>query len=131
MDIFLKITAAVLITTILSLILQKQNAGIALLLIICVCSIAMILTFKYIRPVFDFVNTLMHISNMNVDYLDILIKVVGIGLLSQIVTHICSDADCHALGKCFHMITTLLIICFCVPLMEDVLTLVKSILDAT
>ena len=130
MDEFLKITAAVLITAILCIVLHRQNMDLAIVLTIAVCCMVVITSMSYLRPVLQFFNTLIALGNLDHELLTILLKVMGIGLLSQIATLVCVDAGNQSLGKALQIMTTAAILCISVPILEQMVSLIEDILGA-
>lgn len=128
MDIFLKATAGVLITALLSLVMGRNSTGISLLLTIFVCSLVVIAALSYFRPVVDLLHRLVQIGELGNDLLSILLKIVGISLISQIACFICMDTSNQTLGKALQIITTAAILCVCVPLLEQILQLIENVL---
>ena len=128
MDIFLKVTAGILITAILGLVLARQGADISLMLSICVCCMVVAAAVSYLQPVLDFAYRLIQMGQLDNELLNILLKVVGIGLTSQIAGFICEDAGNKSLGKALQIITTAVILCISVPLLEEVLSLIETVL---
>lgn len=128
MDIFLKVTAGILITAILSLVLSRNGTDIGLLLTICVCSMVIFAAFSYLEPVFAFAQRLIQIGQLSSELLNILLKVVGIGLISQIAGLICADAGNQSLGKALQIVTTAIILCISIPLLEEILSLLETVL---
>lgn len=127
-EIFIKVSASILITAILSLVISGQNKDISLLLIIVVCSMSLIGTISYFEPIIDFVQKLIRIGNISNEYLQILFKIMGIGLISQVSGLICQDAGNQSLAKVLQIVTTTVILCICVPLLEEILMLIESIM---
>ena len=128
MDIFLKVTAGILITAILSLVLSKQGADISLLLTIGVCCMVVVAAFTYLRPVLEFANKLIQVGRLNNELLNVLLRVVGIGLISQIAGFICADAGNQSLGKALQIMSTAVILCVSVPILEEMLSLIETVL---
>ena len=128
MEIFLKVTAGILISSILGLTLLRQDSAISLLLSICVCSMVLIAAGTYLRPIIEFTDRLVQVGQLNVERFHILLKVVGVGLISQIATLICSDAGYQSLGKTLQIIAGAVILCICIPLLDEMLTLIETIL---
>ena len=128
MDIYLKVTAGILITAILSLVLSKYSADISLLLTVCVCSMVILTSSAFVMPVLDFARRLAEIGQLNFDMLEVLQKVVGIGLVSQIAGFICTDAGNQTLAKALQIITTAVLLCVSVPLFDEILSLVEIVL---
>ena len=128
MDIFVKVTAGILITAILSLVLAKQCADVSLLLTVAVCCMVIAAAFSYLSPVLDFARRLVELGELDHNLLNVLLKVVGIGLLSQIAGFICADAGNQTLGKVLQIMTTAVILCISVPVLEEMLSLIEAVL---
>ena len=127
-EVFVKVSAGVLITAILSLVIAGQSKDISLLLTIFVCCISLLAVAAYLKPVLDLAHKLVDIGNLNNGYLQILFKVVGIGLISQVSGLICQDSGNQTLAKVLQIATTIVILCICVPLLEEILMLIQTIL---
>lgn len=128
MDLFLKVTAAILMTTVFSLILSKQGADISLLLTITVCCMVIAMALSYIQPVWDFLHRLVSVGGIQSELLEVLLKVVGIGMISQIADLVCADAGNQSLGKALQIMATAVILCLSIPLLEEMLSLVETVL---
>ena len=128
MDIFLKAGASALITVILCLIVSKRDKDFGLLLTLAGCSLLLIMAITYLEPVFSFFNCLQTAGNMDSDVLAILLKTVGIGLLSEICSLICADVGNSALGKSLQILATALILWISMPLLTKLMDLVGEIL---
>ena len=127
-EVFLKVSAGVLITAILSLVISGRSKDISLLLSIFVCCISLLAAASDLKPVLDFAQKLITVGNLNDGYLQILFKVVGIGLVSQVSGLICQDSGNLTLAKVLQIVTTTVILCICVPLLEEILMLIQRIL---
>ena len=128
MDIYLKATAGVLITAILCLVLSKHGKDIAMLLALCVCCMVVITAAAYLTPVITFAKKIASIGKINDDTLEILLKIIGIGFISQIAGFICADAGRKSLEKVLQILTTAVIICISIPIFEQMLSLIENVL---
>ncbi len=128
MGVYLKIVASVLLTVVLCLALSKQNRELSLLLSIAVCCMAGIAAFSLLRPVIEFAQRLQSMAGINLEMGEILLKSVGIGLLTQIVVLICNDAGNTTLGKILQIAASIMILRMAVPLLQELLNIVDSIL---
>ena len=128
MDIFLKVTAAILLSAILTLVLSKQGADISLLLTIAVCCIILTAALTYIKPILDFSRKLVTIGGIRTELLEILLKVVGIGMISQIAGLICVDSGNQSLCKALQIMTIAVILCLSIPVLEEMLLLIETVL---
>ena len=62
------------------------------------------------------------------ELLEVLLKVVGISLVAELASMICTDAGNAALGKVLQMLSTAVILCMSIPLLDKLLELISSIL---
>ena len=131
MEIFLKVTAGILITVILNIALSQKGTEISLVLTVCVCCMVVITAFVYLQPVLDFMNRLVQIGTISSDLMRILLKVAGIGIVAQIAELICNDAGNQSLGKALQVIVTAVVLCISIPLFEELLSLIETALGST
>lgn len=120
--------ALVLLAVILALALDKQEKEMGLLLTLAVCCMISGLALSYLRPVVSFINQLQTIGQLNGEMLQILLKVVGIGLIGEIAGLICADAGKAAMGKALQLLSAAVILWLSLPLLSELLELVQRIL---
>lgn len=120
--------AAVLLAVILMLALGKQGKEIGLLLTLAVCCMVGALAVSYLQPVVEFIQRLQSIGQLDSGMLEILLKVVGIGIVGEIASLICGDSGNAALGKALQMLSAAVILWLSLPLLTQLLELVQQIL---
>ena len=128
MDIYLKVTAGVLLATIVTLVLARQNSDISLLLTILVSCMAVIVTVNYMKPVINFLERLVDVAEIEGEIFRTLLKTAGIGLISQFACMICADAGNQTLGKTLQFVTTAVMLYLCIPLLNRILVLIETVL---
>lgn len=128
MDIFLKIIAGILITVILYQVLAKSAKDTAILLSLLVCCMIASVAVGFLTPVIEFLQRLQNIGNLDTDLVQIMVRSVGIALLSQIVTQICADAGNGALGKALQILSATIILWIALPLFTIFIDLIEEIL---
>ena len=128
MDVLLKATAGVLLTVIISLILSRQGKDFGIILVICVCCMVCCAAINYYQTILDFVRKLEQIGNLNTDFISIIMKSLGITLLTEITVMICSDSGNAALGKVIQILSSAVIVWLCIPLFSKLLELVENVL---
>ncbi len=130
MELFVKAAAGALITVVLCLALAKSGKDISLLLVIAVCCMLLTIAMGLLDPVTDFLRTLETVGKLDSGWLKILLKAVGIGLLSEFAAMICSDAGFGALGKALQTLSAVLILAMSIPIFTQLLSFVEGILEA-
>ena len=128
MDIFLKVTAGVLVVTIVTLTISRHCSDISLLLTILVSAMVLIAAVTYIKPVIEFMNRLVKIGGIDNEVFQILLKSAGIALISQVACTICSDGGNQSLAKALQFLATTLILTLCIPLFERLLQIIEAVL---
>ena len=130
MEIFIKAVAGVLISAVVTLILSKQGKDFSVLLVICVCCMIGAVALDFFQKILDFIRLLEKKGNLNYDLISILLKGVGIGILSEITMTICTDSGNAALGKMIQFLSSAVILWLCIPLFTQLLDLIESVLSA-
>lgn len=128
MELFLKATVVALIASVLGLVLQKQGKDISMLLILAVSVMVGIAAMTYLEPVITFMTKLARLADLNDEMLRIILKTTGIGLVGELAGMVAADAGNASLGKMIQMLTVGVVLWLSVPLLENLLDLVTSIL---
>ncbi len=128
MDSFWKVLGGVLIAAVLSLILMRQGKDFSLLLTIGVSAMVAVAAVAYMEPVVAFLRELQQTGRLDGDMLATMLKVVGIGLVTEIASLICQDAGNAAMGKTVQLLGTAVILWLALPLMQALLSMVTQIM---
>lgn len=129
MERYLQAAGLILAGVICNLLLRRQNGELAAVLTLGVCAMAVLVGLWYLEPITDLLNELGSLGNLDEDWMGILLKVVGIGLLGEVASLICQDAGEAALGKTLSMLSGLAILWLSVPMLIGLLTLIRQILE--
>lgn len=127
MEVFLKACGAVLLTVILVLSFNTQSRDLSLVLLIGVCCMTALVALNYLEPVIDFVRQLEQLGNIDSSLVRILLKAVGIGLISEIAALICSDAGSNSLGKGIQFLGSAVILWLSLPMFTMLMDLLRQI----
>ena len=128
MRLFFDVIAGVLIAVILCLYLGKENKGITTLLSLAVCAMIIMISLSFLQPVIEFIHRLQDLANLDNTLLKIILKVVGIGLLTEFSVVICKDAGNESMAKALQILSTVLIIWTSIPVFEILISLLDDIL---
>lgn len=125
---FYKIALGVIIAIILCLILSKQGKDYAMLLSVFVCSAILTVLAAYLQPIISFFTRVRVLGQLNADAVQILLKSVGICLVTELVSLICLDGGNQAMSKSLKMLGTSVVVWISLPLFEQLLDLIENIL---
>ena len=128
MNIALKVIAGVLVSSVLCLLLAKQGKEMSLLLTIAVCCMVLVTAGIFIQPIISFLQNLQSLGKLNTEMMSILLKAVGIGILSELVSYICTDMGNASLGKGLQVLSVAVILWLSLPLFQTLLDLLETIL---
>ena len=127
MGLYWKTAAAVMLAVVMILMLRRQEIGV--LLALAVCTMAAIAAMDYLQPVKDLLDSLNELGELDVDMIRILLKAVGIGLVTEMAAMICADSGNGSLGKVLQLLGTAVILWMSIPLFTALLELIQEILN--
>ena len=130
MDIFLKAIGGILIALILWISLGKQCKDFSTLLTIIVCVMVFFAATTFLGPLLQFIKKIQQLGEIDTDLLSVILKSVGIGIISEICTLICKDAGNESLGKALQFLSTAFVLWISIPVFEKLLSLLDTILGS-
>ena len=128
MSIFLKAVAGVLTAVILWICVNKENKGISVMLTLAVCTMIVSVSAVFLQPIIDFIYEIQSIGQLDSSLLVVTLKVVGIGLLTEIAMMICKDAGNETMGKSLQILSSAMVIWMSIPVFEQLISLLDTIL---
>lgn len=128
MGMFWKASAGILITVVFVLAVGKQQKDLALLLAMSASIMVCIAAFSFIEPVMDFLSKLETMGDLQSGVLGILLKITGIGLVTEVAQMICKDSGNTSLGWGMQLLGTAVILSLSIPVFEMLLEMVQQIL---
>ena len=128
MSILLKAIAGALITVILTCTIPTERKDLTLLLCIAVTCMIIIAACTYLKPVLEFCIELRILADLNTELTDILMTVVGVGLITEITVLICKDFGNGALGKAIQFISICVTLWSALPIFRELIRLIESVL---
>ena len=106
----------------------KQERDLAVMLCMAACAMVGIAAFAVLEPVLDFLYRLTELGDFQHGVLKTLMKITGIGIVSELVQMICKDSGNSALAQMMHLLGTAMILLLSPPILEALLDLVQQIL---
>lgn len=126
---FLRWTAVVMAGVILSIVAGKQAKEMGLLLTLAVCVLVSLAALRFLEPVTEFLADLRRLGNLDSESISIALKCAGIGILSELMEMVCSDAGEQAMGKAVQILSASAILWLSLPLLRGILTLIEGVLS--
>jgi len=128
MTLFLQVSGALLLTVILVLSLKSHNKEISAILSITACCMASLAALNYLQPMLDFLQSIEQLTGLNSTMVETLLKVTGIGIISEISCLVCKDAGNESMGKSMQLLGTAAILYLSIPMFYSLIELLQKIL---
>lgn len=128
MVVFFQAAAGVLLAAILGLALSGHGKELGILLTLAVSVMVMIAAIRFLEPVMDFLQRLEELGQLDGELIRVLLKIAGIGLTSEIVGMVCTDAGNASLGKALQMLSAAVILWLSLPVFNALLELIRDVL---
>ncbi|MCC8074109.1 MAG: stage III sporulation AC/AD family protein [Clostridiales bacterium] len=124
----IKIASIVLITLIFVLFLRETKREFALLLTLCCAIVLFLIVFDDLKDIVAQINSLTSSVTGAQAYASLLLKILGISLLSQFVSDLCRDSGEQALASQSELASKIIILIISLPLFDTVITIVNGLL---
>ena len=128
MEIFWKTLGAVLISAILTILLEKQSRDFSLLLTLAASAMVALAAGKLLSPVLRFLGQLEALGNLSNEALLVLIKIFGMGIAGELAASVCNDAGNASLGKSLSFLTNAGMIYLSLPIFSSLTDIIVQIL---
>lgn len=117
-----------LVCSVLSLSLKDREKGISILLVIGACTAVSAITVSYLEPLISFFRRLESVGSLHSEHLTVLIKIVGIGWVTDVASQFCNDSGNSGVGKVLRFLGTVVMVWSSIPVFDSLLELVCIIL---
>lgn len=125
---FWKTTSLILLTVVLSLAVGKTERDISAVLGMATLCIAACAAVTILEPVLDYLVELQRLFNLPDGLVGVLLKAVGIALVSELSATVCTDAGNASLGKMLQILGGAAVLALSVPMFRTLMTIIKEIL---
>ena len=126
MALYWKAAAAVLIVLVLGQAIGQKDISLTLSMLAVV--MVGILMLHYLEPVLDFLRELRQLGDIRGNMLEVLLKILGIGILTEMTQMICKDSGNACLGQAMQLLGTAVILWLSLPIFHILLDIVQEIL---
>lgn len=128
MTLFLQVCGTVLLAVILVLALKSHSKEVGTVLAIAVSCMAALAALNYLQPVISFLQTLESMGGLDSTMVETLLKVTGIGIVTEVANLVCKDAGNESMGKSLQLLGTAVILYLSIPLFNALIELMQKIL---
>ena len=128
MDVIFQVSALSVLAAVCCCILRPHVGSVAVSISIVAGVLILLVAFRFFKPIIEMLEQLRILSGLSGIIAAPLIKVVGIGILTQIAGSICDDAGERTLHQTVEIAGNVLSVYVSIPLLSAVLDLLEGIL---
>lgn len=125
----LTICILAIVAVILILTIKSKNSEIALMIGIACSVIILLAVLSQAVSVINTVNNIIAVSQISTSYIIILLKVIGICLLTEFAVNTCKDAGSQSIAGNVSLAGKIMVTVTALPLYTDILNTVLSLLQ--
>lgn len=127
MDI-VKILAIALITCIATIIVKQVKPDFANLVTLAGGIVILLMLVDYINQVFDVLRLLVDKTNLSPGLFGIILKIIGIGYLTEFTANICTDSGSSSLANKVLFAGKIIILVMSLPILINIIEIIMEIL---
>lgn len=128
MTIYWKAITFALTAVLFSISLSHSDHSYTTLLTLAATAILLTAALTLMNPVLDFLKKLVDIGDLNIGFLTVLLKCLGISLTGEMASQVCQDSGNASIGKTVQLVTMSAILYLSLPLFSELLELLQRIL---
>lgn len=117
-----------LVCCVLSLSVREREKDLSALLAIGACTAVSVMAISCMEPVVSLLRRLESLGPLHSEHLSILIKAVGIGIVTDISVRFCNDAGNSGTGKVLQLLGSAVMLRSSLPVFDALLELICSVL---
>lgn len=125
---FLKVIAFVLISLFMVLLFKDKRSDLVVLVLLVSGISIFIFAFSELKEIINFLKELSDKAGINIVYLELVIKILGIAYISSFCSEICKDAGASSLASKVELIGKIFILILSLPILRAVLDTIIQIL---
>jgi len=127
-DSLYKIISIAIITCVACLIIKPIRSDFAIFISIVGGIIVLFYSVSYLSQIFDVFNNIFNISGINTSLYSIILKIIGIGYLTEFTAGICNDTGNQSLGDKVLLGGKIVILVMAIPIVTSILQIVVELL---
>ena len=125
---FWKASAMIILAVILCSAVGRTEKNIAVILSVAVCCMVAVTVVRYLSESVEFLWELYNTSMQSNLFLETLLKITGVAILSEVISLLCADSGNTSLGKIMQHLGNSMILVLSIPIFETFFSMVQEIL---
>lgn len=124
----IQIVGLCIIATVIIAVIKPQRPEIAIQISIAAGIIVFFLVAAKLTAVIDLLMTYMNKANINMSYLNVLLKIIGIAYIAEFGAEVCRDAGETSIASKVELAAKVIIVVLAVPIITSLLELIIKIM---
>ena len=117
-----------MIATLLSLLIKKQRPEFAMLIPITAAAAVIAVVAPYFSSIIYQFRDIAESSGVDIQYMEIVIKIVGVAYLAQFASEMCRDCGENAIASKIEFGAKIIIVAMSLPIVYRLLSLIRQII---
>lgn len=127
MEIF-KIIGIGLLTCIVAIIIKQVRPEFYIVVVLSGATVILFLVIDQLKIVFDYFLTIFNKTSLNYELFASVLKIVGVGFLTEFANGICVDTGNSSIGEKIVFAGKIVIVCLSLPIISSLLNVIIEIL---
>lgn len=123
------ISSVAIVSAISAVAIKKHNSETALMLSIACGVILLMSVISYAGTIMQTVNNIVAASDMDIEYIKILLKVIGICIVTELAVSVCKESGQQTIATNVALAGKILIMVTSLPLYSEILNTVVSLVN--
>lgn len=123
------IAAVAIVAAISAVAIKKHNGETALMLSVACGVILLMAVISFAGTILQTVNQIAAASDMNIEYIKILLKVIGICIVTELAVSVCKESGQQAIAANVTLAGKILIMAASLPLYTEIFNTVASLVN--
>lgn len=128
METLYKILGVAIVTCIAYLVVKPVKPDYAIFISVVGGMVVLFFTISYLSQIFDVLNNIFNMSNLNTSLYVLIFKIIGIGYLTEFTASICSDTGNGSLADKVLLGGKIVILVMALPIVTSILNIVMELL---
>lgn len=128
MEVFWKAAAVMILTIILGAAIGKTEKDISIVLSVAACCMIVMIAIQYLSEVVLFLLEFANSSNQQNRFMDTLLKISGVALITELTGLISADAGNSSLAKAMQILGNAAILFLSLPVFEAFFSMIQEIM---
>ena len=123
-----RVVAIAVVSAVMCCVVRDHASSVAIAISLMACTMILFISLQFLSPVLDVVKRLQGLTGLSGPVVEPMLKVAGIGILTQLCGTVCEDAGEKTLQSAVQTGGTFLCLYASMPLLSSVLDLLEDML---